>query len=270
MVPGISHPLILAQNPKHTEKFTHSYLIQNYSQRLDEITMDACFEQLKIFQKIQNSNNKTKEERKEEKPQIQVNNANFHAKEPFFRSFHRPNYSHSTKYCQQIHQSSGNGESHYQRRTISTSGALLTGRTRRFKRSPSSYRPQRKDFNRSGRFNRERSRSSERGHGHPEPRRLRFDQSPSPNKLQNFHTEVDNNSWGSDFAQQQSMNATYSFEMPPTFANTPPNSAHEHGGSDTEIDDTPSECYHIDLKCTAIDKEEIDDDETELIIGDNG
>jgi len=265
--------LILAQNPKHTdtiEKFTHSYLIQNHSQRLDEITMDACFEQLKIFQKIQNSKNKKKEEKKEEKPQIQVNNANFHAKEPFFCSFHGPNYSHSTKYCQEIHQSSRNGESHYQRRAISTNGALPTGRTSGFKRSPSPYRPQRKEFNRSGRFNRERSRSSERGHGHSEPRRLRFDQSPSPNKLQNFHTEVDDNSWGSNYAQQQAINATYSSELPPTFANTPPNYAYEHGGSDTEIDDTPSECYHIDLKCTAIEKEEVDNEETDLIIGDNG
>jgi hypothetical protein len=46
------------------EKFTHPYLIQNHCQRLDEITINACFEQLKRIQKVQNSK-KEKEKRNE-------------------------------------------------------------------------------------------------------------------------------------------------------------------------------------------------------------
>ena len=262
----------LAQLPNHKEfikKFIFEYLVKSYNQRLEDISVPACYEHLKNFSQIYN-----KTEFKAQ-PTIQAYQTMAAPSQPLFCSFHGPNPSHTTKDCLQINRQTQSRSRSTDNRSYTRDQHDNPRKSVKYNRSPSPYpyrkgiRDNRREFSRSRSNSRDRRSHQDRGNGGSwsSPRVRSFyakEENQTPRQFNNYHTEA-NISLGGDYEP-----AVYSSELPPQFARTPPHYAYE---SEYHPDSEPmanvsKECNHVKLYCSIAERKD-GETESKLIIADN-
>ena len=276
----------LAQMPNHKDfikKFIFEYLIKSANQRLEDISVYQCYEQLKNYTKIwDQANRKPKQDLA-----VSAHYTTAESERTFFCAFHGPNANHSTKRCEAINrtamqQERQENDRRFQRskdRDNTSRRPNDTQRNTRFNRSPSPFRRERRFDSRSRSNSRERRiskyepRSSVSKEEKPwQSRRSRnfesnFDRR-EPVRFNNFHTEIDADVWGSKFREDQALQSTYSSEIPPQFARTPPHYAYEEDIHPDSGDTVEKECHHIRVYCSLTERTQ-DEAISKIILADN-
>jgi hypothetical protein len=94
----------LAQMPNHREfikKFIFEYLVKNNNQKLEDISISQCYEQLKTYTTVWNQGGKSNADKSKELS-IQVHQTIANEEKAYFCSHHGPNSTHSTQRCYAI------------------------------------------------------------------------------------------------------------------------------------------------------------------------
>jgi hypothetical protein len=260
----------LAQLPNHKEfikKFIFEYLVKSYNQRLEDISVAACYEHLKTFSQIHNKSDLKGQ------PTLQAYQTTAATSQPLFCSFHGPNPSHSTKECLEINRQNQSRSRSTENRPYARDQYTSPRKSVKYNRSPSPY-----PYNRGIRDNRRgysRSRSNSRDRRNPQegrnegswssPRVSNFyakEENHTARRINNYHTEANISSEG-DYEP-----AVYSSELPPQFARTPPHYAYDSEYHPDSEPNVSKECNHVVLYCSIAERT-AGETESKKLIADN-